>query len=410
MPVKEGKEIAEDTPLMLYSPSSEEHEHISEIEENLSQARKSLYISYLVAKFTEFTWQFCLIIFLTALTGYKSLTLVSTYGLFTGLVACYGGPSIGRFVDSIKYSRIYIAKSFIGVQNLSVVIATLCCFVLLRTVTEDDVSSFSADVPSKNHIKNFMPAFNATSLVLLIAIHIFGAIAKLTDTGMTVAMERDWIVVMSKVASYDIEDDDDEFGFQTESESSFCEEDSSAHVSIGSISVENTRNLDKGIIRRLKEKTWLAQTNTAMKQIDLLCTVGGPAIAGIYLAAFDQNDPTNITSTNISHWHHLSYAAMIMGILNLISLYVELVCIEQIYDLIPFLADRPIEKGGEVDVEIMPTGSETVERPKELEGYELPKEAEGFVLFGSIKIGLPRSLSLYFEQPISPGGFALALL
>ncbi len=392
MPVKEGKEIAEDTPLMLYSPSSEEHEHISEIEENLSQARKSLYISYLVAKFTEFTWQFCLIIFLTALTGYKSLTLVSTYGLFTGLVACYGGPSIGRFVDSIKYSRIYIAKSFIGVQNLSVVIATLCCFVLLRTVTEDDVSSFSADVPSKNHIKNFMPAFNATSLVLLIAIHIFGAIAKLTDTGMTVAMERDWIVVMSKVASYDIEDDDDEFGFQTEtSESSFCGE-SLAHVSIGSISVGNA-NLDKGIIRRLKEKTWLAQTNTAMKQIVLLCKVGGPAIAGIYLAAFDQNDPTNITSTNISHWHHLSYAAMIMGILNLISLYVELVCIEQIYDLIPFLADRPtVEKGGEVDVEIMPTGS------------------EGCGLFSSIKIGLPRSLSLYFEQPISPGGFALALL
>jgi hypothetical protein len=211
---------------------------------------------------------------------------------------------------------------------------------------------------------------------------------------MTVAMERDWIVVMSKVASYDIEDDDDEFGFQTESESSFCEEDSSAHVSIGSISVENTRNLDKGIIRRLKEKTWLSQTNTAMKQIDLLCTVGGPAIAGIYLAAFDQNDPTNITSTtNISHWHHLSYAAMIMGILNLISLYVELVCIEQIYDLIPLLADRPtVDKGGEVDVEIM------------------PKESEGCGLFGSIKIGLPRSLSLYFEQPISPGGFALALL
>ena len=389
MPVKEGNEITEDTPLMIFSPSLEEHEHISEIEENLSQARKLLYGSHLVAKFTEFTWQFCLIIFLTALTGYKSLTLVSTYGLFTGLVVCYGGPSIGRFVDSIKYSRIYIAKSFIGVQNLSVVIATLCCFVLLRTVTEDDVSSFAADVPSKNHIKNFMPAFNATSLALLIAIHIFGAIAKLTDTGMTVAMERDWIVVMSKVASHDIEDND-EFGFRIDGESSHS--DSSAYVSVGSISVGNA-NLDKGILRRLKEKTWLAETNTAMKQIDLLCKVGGPAIAGIYLAAFDQNDPTNITSTNISHWHHLSYAAMIMGILNLISLYVELVCIEQIYDLIPLLADRPtVEKGGEVDIEIM------------------PKESEGCGLFGSIKIGLPRSLSLYFEQPIAPGGFALSLL
>jgi hypothetical protein len=103
-------------------------------EKRLEQAKHTLYLSHFVSKFSELGWQFCLILFLTALTNYKSLALVSTYGLFTGLVVCLTGPSAGALVDSKRHNRLAIAQFFIWIQNLSVVIATCCCFVLLRMV------------------------------------------------------------------------------------------------------------------------------------------------------------------------------------------------------------------------------------------------------------------------------------
>ena len=381
--MSEANDPTEATSLLLISPTLDEPK--SEIEENLSKARDLLYRSHFAARFTEVGWQFCLIIFLTALTGYKSFTLVSTYGLFTGLVLCLAGPSIGRYVDSTQYARIEIAQVFIWVQNLSVFVATVCCFMLLRMVKEGDIAA-------ANHISNFIPPFNVTSFGLLVGIHVFGAIAKLTDAGMTVAMERDWIVVMSKLAAVDF-DDDDEYHARVDGES--CNSDSSSYYSVGSISVGKGTDLDKGIIRKLKEKMWLSQTNTTMKQIDLLCKVAGPAAAGIYLSAFDNNDPSNSFAENIRHWHHLSYAALIIGLLNLLSLYVEFVCTNKIYKLVPLLSVRRIQsdkQGSEVDVEI------------------IPQKPVGCGLFDNFKIGMPQSLSLYFQQPIAPGGLALAML
>ena len=130
--MSEANDPTEATSLLLISPTLDKPK--SEIEEHLSKARDLLYRSHFAARFTEVGWQFCLIIFLTALTGYKSFTLVSTYGLFTGLVLCLAGPSIGRYVDSTQYTRIEIAQLFIWVQNLSVFVATVCCFMLLRMV------------------------------------------------------------------------------------------------------------------------------------------------------------------------------------------------------------------------------------------------------------------------------------
>ncbi len=387
-----------ETSLLLISPSYEEP--ISEVEASLNEARGLLYYSHFAARFTEIGWQFCNIIFLTALTGYQSLTLVSTYGLFTGLVICFTGPSIGKYVDSIRYTRLEIAQVFIWVQNLSVVVATVCCFVLLKMVNQEDIDS-SAEA---NRISNFIPSFNMSSFGLLVGIHVFGAIAKLTDAGMTVAMERDWIVVMSKSASHDIiddydddDDDDDDEDEEFQGSSNSISTGSSAFYSVGSISVGPGTTLNKNIIRKLKENTWLSQTNTTMKQIDLLCKVGGPAAAGIYLAAFDNNDASNNITSDIAHFRHLSYAAIIIGLLNLLSLWCEYVCTLKIYDLIPSLAYRGTEDDQKVKIK-----NDKVESPESDNG------GCGFV--GNFKLGIPQSLSIFFEQPIAPGGVALALL
>jgi len=401
---KNSKSAVPDLPTELSSllvmVSASMDEPISYLEETTNEARKVLYTSHFAAKFTEIGWQFCLILFLTALTGYQSLVLVSTYGLFSGLVVCLSGSSAGAFIDSTKYSRLFIVRLFIWVQNLSVVVATICCFFLLRMVKDTDVSS-SQEYPSRFlesnvHLgyvfTNFVPPFNATSLGLLIAIHIFGALANLTDQAITVAMERDWIVVMSKVAASDVEDE--EYFKAIEAGGSLASNMSTGMYSVGSISVGGNPDINSGIIRRLKEKTWLSQTNTTMKQIDLMCKVVAPAAAGIFVASFDNNDPMNTLAMDIKHWYDLSYAAIVIGVFNLGSLYVEYTCTSKIYKLVPLLSVRI-----------------TSDNQKN----ELAKVEESLMVEPSTAVGcgmlqLPKSLSLYLEQPIASGGLALALL
>ena len=77
--------VEEESPLLLITPTFDTG-FTASLEQNVQTARNTLYISHLSAKFTEIAWQFCLILFLSALTGYQSLFLVSTYGLFSGLV------------------------------------------------------------------------------------------------------------------------------------------------------------------------------------------------------------------------------------------------------------------------------------------------------------------------------------
>lgn len=380
---------------------------------HLEQAKKILYSSHFVAKFSELGWQFCLILFLTALTNYKSLALVSTYGLFTGLVSCLAGPSAGALVDS-NHDRLIIAQVFIWVQNLSVIIATTCCFFLLRLVPAIHeggigLNSHNQSVPSLIFPELAPPATYKT-WVLIIAVHIFGAIGKLTDQSMTVAMERDWIVVMSKVAGKDYYDDDDEedesFGnliSPTRSQSDM------SSVSIGNASLGSNVELNDEIIRKLKEKSWLSQTNTSMKQIDLICKVAAPAAAGIFFAYFD-NHKLGEETIEDSHWYNLSYAALIIGGLNLISLLVEYSCIQKIYDKIPSLAMRKYNASANKSKSSRFNHSGNDKDNSENEDIIWTSNNQGKSKDSCRPFALPRGLEIYLRQPIFFGGFALSLL
>jgi len=527
---EDEKDPNEASPLLLaFSTNFDKQKSLGR--ENLEIARRILYVSHLSAKFTEVGWQFCLILFLTALAGYQSLVLVSTYGLFSGLVVCLFGSTAGSIIDNPKYSRWSIAKVLIWTQNISIVVATLCCFYLLRMIKLSDISSISlnegggdedqvedpntvdANVNNlisdgdsngntsdsggnlfllffKNMFRDFIPPSNAVSIFLVVALHIFGALAKLTDQAMTVAMERGWIVVMSKVVSSDMENTNlDEEGqdheiaqhfgdvYEFESESlkesgiegheflsssmslsvgqsasigSFSTSSvaqsgdsivSSGEVTVGSISVGNDNHINQGILRQLKEKAWLTQTNTSMKQIDLLCKVVGPAAAGIFVASFDEHDPLKTITTNVMHWYHLSYAAIIVGLLNLISLYVEYTCTKKIYELVPLLTVRR-GYAKEVDTDTAsviaaPSKSSKVATPTDIHRQQSDNtmvaankhKVDKEKVLDEAKIGsddsanqaqlttigcgifqLPYGLSLFLEQPVATGGLALSLL
>lgn len=375
----------DDESLLLISPSCDHFPSLQE--EALSKARITLYKSHLAAKGTEVIWQFCLVLFLMALTGYQSLALVSSYGLFSGLVVFMTSSASGKFIDSGSRSRLDIANTFIFVQNLSVIIASLCAFFLLRMVKEAHVtpdmiqrnrfggSNLEANTSLTHLLSDFVPPLNISSILLLVGIHIFGAIAKVTDQMLTVAMERDWIVVMSEVAAMD--DGDDEEDILT-TPRSLDSQQSFGTFSVGELSFGGSTTLNKTMLQKMKKETWLSQANTSMTQIDLLCQFAGPAVAGIYVSIFDDANPSNSIEVELSHWYNLSYGAIFIGLLNLICLYIEYSCTKSIYDSIPALSIRE--------------GNNSISR----QSCSIFQMVDG--------------LSLYVKQPIAPGGIALALL
>lgn len=373
--------------LLLISPSYDIFP--SAREELLGKARKQLYMSHFAAKGTEVIWQFCLVLFLMAITGYQSMALVSSYGLFTGLVVCLGSSVTGKLVDSRKYSRFEITRMLIWIQNLSVVFATVCFFFLLRMVNEVHItpdmiqrnrfggSNIQAGKTGFLHLfEYFVPPVNPTSLILLLGIHIFGAVAKLADQTLTVAIERDWIVVMSEVAVLE-NDDEDEFDVLT-SPRSLDSQHSYSTFSVGQVSFGASSTLNKTMLQKMKKETWLSQTNTSMTQIDLFCQFVGPAIAGLYVAIFDDANPSNAIEVEISHWYNLSYAAAFIGFLNLISLFVEYRSTKSVYESIHELSER---------------GDASKSTPRSCSIFQLPT-----------------GLSIYLKQPIAAGGVSLALL
>ncbi len=373
--------------------------------EKLDKARKWLYCAHFASRFTEIGWQFCLVIFLTALAGYESLTLVSVYGLFTGLVVCFAGPFIGKYVDSTRLTRLQIAKHLILGKNLFAVAVSVCCFLLLRMVKEDGHTD--ADDSETQRTTNFIPPFNIASCGLLLGIHVFGALALLADAGLTVAIERDWTVVMSKSASSgdilynDVIHDRLEGGISNihpmpeKKYSATLDTSTLDSTSVG----DSCGTLDTSSIRDMQQHSWLSHTNTTMRQIYLLCRIVGPAAAGFFLSVFDNSDPsTNETRTDQTHFYLLSYAAILIGTLLLISLWSEFVCIGKIYELIPALSDRQSE-------EIHDSRHEIEDEPMVLtSGHDCCR------LHRIFKLAIPRSFLLYFEQPIARGGVALSFL
>ena len=158
------------------------------------------------------------------------------------------------------------------------------------------------------------------------------------------------------------------------------------------MSLNKSDGINTGVIRKLKETTFLSETNTVMKQIDLSCKVVGPAAAGIFLSFFGGDSPDNNPATDIQHWYNLSYAALICGLINIGSIYVESVCCTIVYNLIPTLSSR----GDDDD-------DENAKMKNEEYADETQQEKDSMFT-------IPRSISIYLEQSVAKGGIALALL
>ena len=316
----------------------------------LLRIRWWLYTSHLFAQGSDNLWQFSIVLVLAALSNYNSLMLVSTYGLMTGLFVCYWGSSAGHFVDT--HNRLYVAQVFILTENVCVVLATVVCYILLARDTEQLVEQ--NDTTTQQHgtgIAHWIQSrFDGVpsdpfSVVLLLAIHLFGAAAQILATGFTVAIERDWIVVMSNLVSKD------------------------------------------------QQSTWLSETNIAMKQIDLACKIGAPAMAGFIMsAAMNQN-----SNATMDHGRGMRGVVVLVGVINIMALVVEYTCTYKIYHLIPELAVTARER-------------KKVEDPATNSAIQVPTKETQEELRGCGFLRLPSGLRIYLNQPIALGGIGYALL
>jgi iron-regulated transporter 1 len=256
----------------------------------LGYARSLLYISHFFAQFSEGAWQFALILFLAAVSDYQSLILVSTYGMTSFAAVCLWGTRVGHFVDTSN--RLFAAQRFIWTENLSVLVASVLCYSLLTHVGPLPQEP-GPEAPWWQNYFYGVPS-DWFSLCLLLGIHVFGPLAQILDHGFLVAIERDWIVVMS-------------------------EENNGQEV-----------------------KQWLSSTNVSLKQIDLSCKVVAPAVAGLVVGAFGGNDEAEGTH------RALRGAAVLVGVLNVVALVVEYICTSRIYHLIPSLSVKKNESGSDL--------------------------------------------------------------
>lgn len=321
----------------LTGQSSSEGLHSSKSSSGLSSsdldhARRLLYISHAFNQFSEGAWQFCVALFLAAFTNNTSLILVTSYGLVTYSFVCVFGSSIGRYID--KSNRLTVARKLIGFENLAVVTATFMCYRLL----------------SEDHSESL---YNKNTLLLLVSIHFLGAVAMILDSGFLVAVERDWVVVMSIVAS--------------------------KIQSRGSVTTKEEE--------KIIQSDWLSDTNVKMRQIDLSCKILAPAVSGLYIALLSDG-----TSGN---GYDLRGATLMVGGINTAALIAEYICTAKIYHQIPELASKSADKTGESCSDAESSETDTT-RGEEEQNTIMPKFLEG--------------LTVYFSQSICWAGFALALL
>eukprot|EP00639_Heterosigma_akashiwo_P003212 CAMPEP_0194566734 /NCGR_PEP_ID=MMETSP0292-20121207/5493_1 /TAXON_ID=39354 /ORGANISM="Heterosigma akashiwo, Strain CCMP2393" /LENGTH=514 /DNA_ID=CAMNT_0039416367 /DNA_START=134 /DNA_END=1678 /DNA_ORIENTATION=- len=151
----------------------------------LRKARTLLYVSHFGSQFSEWAWQFSLIVWLTALGDYSSLFLVSAYQATTQLLVLSLVPRFSRYIDKTAsgtlWNRSKFASYVIAGQNMCVIMATMAV-----ASTTNRSSSFQED--SKG---------GALWVCSLTGICLFGGFAQVFDKIFLVAVERDWIVVMA---------------------------------------------------------------------------------------------------------------------------------------------------------------------------------------------------------------------
>lgn len=245
---------------------------------NVRLARRLIYASYFASQFSEWAWQFAVVLFLAAVSNYRSILLVSSYFLTTyGSVMVFGVP-IGNFLD--RSDRLRAVRRCIVIEHGAVLMATVaCCWLLSKTERSHAYSHAQAEG------EDAVLPHDKLSIALMVAVHVFGSVAMSFDQGFLVAIERDWIVCLSRQTT--------------------------------------------------DQEAWLSRTNVTLRQIHLACKVASPIFASWI---FGDAGAATSSSADASRFCDLHDAAVWVGVLTVASLLIVYLSIARVYSLVPELA------------------------------------------------------------------------
>ena len=147
-------------------------------------------MSHLFSRCAEQAFQFVIIIFLTkAVLPGASLVLVSSYGLYSGLLVFALGSQFGRYLDvaSARNRRLRSIRAVLIGQYGCVLVCAVVCYTLL--VNEDGKDGIETN--------STLDSLDLPTILLLITIHLLGGFSLLFSEASTVAIEKDWVIVIA---------------------------------------------------------------------------------------------------------------------------------------------------------------------------------------------------------------------
>eukprot|EP01059_Diplonema_ambulator_P002523 TRINITY_DN12144_c0_g1_i1.p1 TRINITY_DN12144_c0_g1~~TRINITY_DN12144_c0_g1_i1.p1 ORF type:complete len:489 (+),score=155.08 TRINITY_DN12144_c0_g1_i1:200-1666(+) len=226
-----------------------------------------LYFAHFLGTFGDRMWQFA-IPYLFSKLWEKSMEPVAVFCLLL-YASTFGGMFyLGNWMDHTD--RLSIVRTTIVLEACAVLASVLFFWLLLVVGAHDNMSGANQDLQ-----------FTWQTIVSYIGLLITAVLAEIMARGGTIAMERDWVVVISQGDS-----------------------DYQAHL------------------------------NSWMRRIDLLCKLGGPLI-------FMLIDKL-LTETYGDDQSHVQfkYGIAIVGAWNVISVPLELKAVQGIYEMYPKLAEK----------------------------------------------------------------------
>jgi solute carrier family 40 (iron-regulated transporter), member 1 len=359
-------EKKDDSALLLDKVSALDEEPSTPIDA-VYTARRLLYLSHFFAQWNVVSWNFGLALILAAVTRYESFALVTSYAMsLCGATVLMSGR-IGQWMDyrnvTFANERLAIVQWLIGLETIAVVLVTVFCFQLLSSWNE---SSMHASRQNATYGDDAWTGLLDTprNMVALAVIHIMGSLAHVLDQAVLVAMERDWVVVLSQS------------GARAQSLEAL------AHDQLFS--------------------QWLSSTNVTMKQIDLSCKVAAPAVAGFLISWWTDSRVAN----------DMQWVGLYLGIGNVVALLVESICTWRIYRLIPPLAAKTTDSARQTS-DGLPIDAAALDLSQDQATNAMARAQRS----GNVHHCVPRcretrpnGLAVYMQQSSAWAGIALALL
>jgi solute carrier family 40 (iron-regulated transporter), member 1 len=154
----------------------------------LPSTRCCIYASHFLSSWGDRMWQFAVpLLFMEIFVDTLLPSALFSLALYLGCIAAM--PAAGRWVD--RAPRLLVVGRAIAVDNACILLSTALLCVLLAATNED--KRWAAAHPALPP----PPAWSARNIGLFVGINVLGVVAEVMNQVQTLALERDWVVVLT---------------------------------------------------------------------------------------------------------------------------------------------------------------------------------------------------------------------